>query len=220
MVSFARLSCYIFDSRSIIEDSVLPGSIKGRLGGPSQRRMPSSTASSVLQAITAIKSVASISKWCIQFRKDASIDFAITFLWNACWKVITSSSYNSEIEAEISLAAYEAVGNALKEMAPMFSLLSLDLVKQNDGLSPSEADDRLILDSFFSTFLQNINNLIGAGTLVRTRRAVLLHWKWICLEALLSIPKFAFQNGVRLGNDNFYFSNDILRWAFNDLVDK
>nr|GMD79755.1 uncharacterized protein LOC109185383 isoform X2 [Ipomoea batatas] len=219
LVSFARLSCYIFDSRSIIEDSVLPGSIKGRLGGPSQRRMPSSTASSVLQAITAIKSVASISKWCIQFRKDASIDFAITFLWNACWKVITSSSYNSEIEAEISLAAYEAVGNALKEMAPMFSLLSLDLVKQNDGLSPSEADDRLILDSFFSTFLQNINSLIGAGTLVRTRRAVLLHWKWICLEALLSIPKFAFQNGVRLGNDNFYFSNDILRWAFNDLVD-
>ncbi|XP_019190926.1 PREDICTED: uncharacterized protein LOC109185383 isoform X1 [Ipomoea nil] len=219
LVSFARLSCYIFDSRSIIDDSVLPGSIKGRLGGPSQRRLPSSTASSVLQAITAIKSVASISKWCIQFRKDASIDFAITYLWNACWKVITSSSSNSEIEAEISLAAYEAVGNALKEMAPMFSLVSLDLVKQNDGLSPSEADDRLILDSFFSTFLQNINSLIGAGTLVRSRRAVLLHCKWICLEALLSIPKFAFQNGVRLGNDNFYFSNDILRQAFNDLVD-
>lgn len=80
------------------------------------------------------------------------------------------------------------MGNALKEMAPMFSLLSLDLVKQNDGLSPSEADDRLILDSFFSTFLQNINSLIGAGTLVRTRRAVLLHWKvndFVCTWLLL-----------------------------------
>ncbi|CAH9086609.1 unnamed protein product [Cuscuta europaea] len=219
LVLFARLSCDIFYSKNVIEDRVLSGSIKGRLGGPSQRRMGSSITSSVLTAITAIKSLASISRWCFHLKRDASVDFAIAYLWNACWEVIISSPMNSEIGAEISLAAYEAVGNALKEMASIFPLVSLDPLKLNDVLPLSEAQDKLSLDSFFSAFLPNINNLICSGMLVRTRRAVLLHWKWICLESLLSIPKFAFQNGVCLGNKSFYLSNDILRLTFNDLVD-
>ncbi|VFQ70505.1 unnamed protein product [Cuscuta campestris] len=219
LVSFARLSCNIFYSRNVIEVGDLPGSIKGRLGGPSQRRMPSSIARPVLLAITAIKSIASISRWCIQFKKDASVEFAVTFLWNVCWEVITFSSFNSEIEAEISLAAYEAVGSALKEMTSIFAHVSLDPLKFNDGFSQSEAHDKLNLDSFISTFLPHINGLVCCGMLVRTRRAVLLHWKWICLEALLSIPKFALQNGVCLGNKMFFLSTDMLRWAFNDLVD-
>ena len=50
-MSFTKLSCSVFWSSVVIEDMALPGSIRGRLGGPSQRRLPSSPCTSVLEAV-------------------------------------------------------------------------------------------------------------------------------------------------------------------------
>lgn len=57
------------------------------------------------------------------------------------------------------------------------------------------------------------------GNLARARRAVLLNWKWICLELLLSIPNQALKGGVHLRKYDFYFSETTLIWTFDDLVD-
>ncbi|GKV53772.1 hypothetical protein SLEP1_g60286, partial [Rubroshorea leprosula] len=51
MVSFANLSCSIFWSNSAMEDTVLPSSVRGRLGGPSQRRLSNSMTTAVLQTV-------------------------------------------------------------------------------------------------------------------------------------------------------------------------
>lgn len=51
LVTYANLSCSIFWSGVATEDGNLPCSIKGKLGGPSQRRLPLSTSTSVLQAV-------------------------------------------------------------------------------------------------------------------------------------------------------------------------
>ena len=78
------------------------------------------------------------------------------------------------------MAAYEALAYALKELVSVFSPLALDLLMENYKSSPPNADSKKpLLDSFVWTFLQNINNLIAVGNLVRTRRAVLINWKVI-----------------------------------------
>lgn len=51
LVSFANLSCSIFLSSSEIDDKVLPSSVRGKLGGPSQRRLSNSLTTAVLQAV-------------------------------------------------------------------------------------------------------------------------------------------------------------------------
>lgn len=51
LVSFANLSCSIFWSDVVIEDASLPSSVRGKLGGPSQRRLSYSTTTAVLQAV-------------------------------------------------------------------------------------------------------------------------------------------------------------------------
>ncbi|XP_070009091.1 uncharacterized protein [Nicotiana sylvestris] len=220
LVSYAGTSCSIFWSKHMEECGDFSGSIRGRLGGPSQRRLSSSMTSSVLQAVTSIKAVASIFSWSAQFGADASLKSVVTYLWNFCWKISsTSLACNSEIEAEICLAAYEALAGALDGLVSMFSLLSLDHVTENDELTPLEADGKSVLDSLLRTLLQNINSIVAVGNLARTRRAVLLNWKWICLELLLSIPNHALKSEVHLRKHNFHFSDTTLLWTFDDLVD-
>ncbi|XP_021892840.1 uncharacterized protein LOC110810851 isoform X1 [Carica papaya] len=50
LVSFANLSSSIFHLTLAVEDTTLPNSIRGKLGGPSQRRLSTSTTTAVLQA--------------------------------------------------------------------------------------------------------------------------------------------------------------------------
>ncbi|KAK9275857.1 hypothetical protein L1049_023130 [Liquidambar formosana] len=219
LVSFANLSCSIFWSSTVTEDTILPCSIRGRLGGPSQRRLSSSTTTAVLQAILSMKTVASISSWCAQFKGHVLLNFAYTFLWKFFWEIVFSPLCDSETGAEIFLAAYEALASVLKALVSAFSPLSLDLVKENSKLLPPKAEGKSELDSLVLTFLQNINNLLAVGILVRTRRAVLMNWKWLCLESLLSIPYYALQNGVHFENSNFLFSDAAVRWIFCDLIE-
>lgn len=51
LVSFANVSCSIFLSSAVSDDVALPSSVRGKLGGPSQRRLSSSTTMAVLQAV-------------------------------------------------------------------------------------------------------------------------------------------------------------------------
>lgn len=221
LVSFAKSSSSIFWSSLVEGESILSGSVRGRLGGPSQRRLSSSATTSVLQAIISLKSVASILRWGAQFTSESDIllDSAVAFFWNFCWKVIKSPLGRSEIEAEISLASYEAMGHVLKALVPAFFPSSLCLVLNRDNLSNTETENEKLLDLFVQTFLQSVNNLIAEEYLVRTRRAVLMNWKWICLESLLSIPKFVLENGIHLQSCRFFFSDTTITWIFNDLVD-
>lgn len=96
----------------------------------------------------------------------------------------------NQTEDEISVAAYEALVYILKDLASVFSL-SLDLLMKTDSSSPSDADREPVLDTFLSTFIGNINNLVAGGNLARTRRAILMNWKVIqftlwCNACLLS----------------------------------
>ena len=50
MVAFSKQSCSVFWLKST-DNMDLPGSIKGKLGGPSQRRLATSITSSVLQCV-------------------------------------------------------------------------------------------------------------------------------------------------------------------------
>ena len=50
LISFAESSCSIFWSHLVMENR-LPGSVTGKLGGPSQRRLSSPMTTSVLQAV-------------------------------------------------------------------------------------------------------------------------------------------------------------------------
>ncbi|KAI7987820.1 putative methyltransferase TARBP1 [Camellia lanceoleosa] len=130
LVAFATSSCSIFLS-SMLEDTDLPRSLRGKLGGPSQRRLSPSATTAVLQAIMSMKAVASISLWCVQFESDGILNFAFIFLWKFFWKIVSSSTCDSETAAEIWLAAYEALAHVLKAVVSAFSSFALDLIMEN-----------------------------------------------------------------------------------------
>ncbi|KAL2233035.1 UNVERIFIED_CONTAM: hypothetical protein Sindi_1483500, partial [Sesamum indicum] len=127
--------------------------------------------------ISATKTLASTLRCCAKFRTDVVTNSAQTFLWNFCWKIITTPAPKSEVEAEICLAAYEACAYALNDLVSVFSPSSLDLLANNYKSFPSEAEGKALLDAFVTTFIHNINNIIDGGKLTRSRRAVLISWK-------------------------------------------
>ncbi|KAG5523748.1 hypothetical protein RHGRI_030659 [Rhododendron griersonianum] len=206
LVSFATSSSSIFWS-GVLEATNLPCSIKGKLGGPSQRRLPFSATTAVLQAIMSVKAVAVVSLWCVQSESDGLLNFAFNFLWNFFWKIVSSPTSDSEAEAEIQLAAYEALAHVLKAVVSGFSSLALNLIMENHISSSLNAEGKSVLDSLVLSFLQNINTLIAVEKL------------WICLEYLLSIPRHAFENGVHIQTSSWFFSDSTLRLVFRDLVD-
>lgn len=52
LVQFAKQSCSVFWSDVFTEDTTLPGAVRGKLGGPSQRRLSISATTVVLQAVS------------------------------------------------------------------------------------------------------------------------------------------------------------------------
>ncbi|GMN30914.1 hypothetical protein TIFTF001_003022 [Ficus carica] len=218
LVLFADSSCSVFSSSIMVQDA-LPSSVKGKLGGPSQRRLSSSTTTAVVQAIKSVKTVALISSWCAQFESGSLLNSAFKLLWKLYQNTISSPARDSEMGAEICLAAYEALSYGLRALASVFSTQTLDFVSDNDKQLLSKVEGKPLLDSLILSFLQNVNDLLSVGVLVRTRRAVLMHWKWLCLESLLSIPGHAVKNGLHLKDNNTFFSDAALSQIFNDLVE-
>lgn len=81
-----------------------------------------------------------------------------------------------QIGAEICLAAHEALVSVFRVLASTYFLQPLYLIEEIGQLL-LETEGRPKLDSMFVSFIQNINDLLGAGVLARTRRAVLLDIK-------------------------------------------
>ncbi|GAB2209657.1 hypothetical protein Droror1_Dr00026878 [Drosera rotundifolia] len=217
LVSFASFACSIFWAAVVGEETRLSGSITGKLGGPSQRRLSSNLATSVLQGIVSIRAVSSVSSWCLLSRND-SISFSLTFLWDFFNKVVSNPLTASEAVAEMRLATYEALSYVLKALVPIFSASTMNLIQQiNVALLPM-AKDKPLLDSLVLSFLTHINDLLRIGVFARSRIAVLLSWKWLCLEYVLLIPHHAIENGVNLGCNGSFFSDAAIRCIFDDLV--
>ncbi|KAI4327194.1 hypothetical protein L6164_019684 [Bauhinia variegata] len=217
LVQLANMYSTIFWSGGVV-DTILPSSVKGKLGGPSQRRLSASTATAVLQAIMSVKAIALILSWCTQIESDASFGTAFTFMWQFFWRTIRSPPSCSETGAEICLAAYEALVSVLRVLASTYFPQSLYMVKENEE-SFSETEGRPLLDSILACFIENINNLHTVGVLARSRRAVLLDFKWMCLESLLSIPYYAGKNQLHLVESYSFVSDDTVRCIFSDLIE-
>ncbi|KAK7330831.1 hypothetical protein VNO77_25035 [Canavalia gladiata] len=218
LVQLANRSCSVFWSGVVPEDSALPGAVKGKLGGPSQRRLSISATTTVLLTMVPVKAISLILLWCKQIKRDAPLNLAFTFMWQFFWRTTKSPLSCSETGAEISLAAYEALVFVLRVLASAYFPHSSDLVEENEQLF-SETEGRPQLDYMCVSLIQNINDLLGAGFLARTRRAVLLDIKWLCLETLLSIPSCAFKNGFHLEENHIFFSDGTLKCIFGDLVE-
>ncbi|KAL1371104.1 hypothetical protein HN51_001329 [Arachis hypogaea] len=218
LVQVANQASSIFWSGIVTEDSTLPGAVKGKLGGPSQRRLSISTTTAVLQAVISVKALSLILLWCKQIRSDAPLNSAFIFIWQFFWRSTRSPCSCSETQAEIHLAAYEALVFGLKVLASPCFPGSMYLIKENENIL-SDTEGRPWLDSMCGAFFQNINDLLRTGVLARTRRAVLLDIKWVCLESLLSIPSQAFRNGFHLEENNASFSEGTLECIFRDLVE-
>ncbi|KAG2408431.1 uncharacterized protein HKW66_Vig0032530 [Vigna angularis] len=218
LVQFAKQSCSVFWSDVFTEDTTLPGAVRGKLGGPSQRRLSISATTVVLQAIMSVKAISLIFLWCNQIKRHASHSSAFAFMWQFFWRTTRCSPSCSEMGAEISLAAYEALVSILRVFASTFFPRYLYVVEESEEMF-SEAEGRPRLDFMCLSFIQNINNLLGSGVLARTRRAVLLDIKWACLESLLSIPSYALENGFNLEENHALFSDDTLKCIFGDLVE-
>ncbi|KAJ4957121.1 hypothetical protein NE237_013904 [Protea cynaroides] len=219
LVSFAESACSTFWSIPVFEDVRLPSSVRGKLGGPSQRRLASCTTASVLQAILSMKTVATISSWSAQLKNDSMLESVFKFLWNFVEKVISSPTYDSETGGEIRLAAYEALAPVLKALVSSFSPLVLNMVMGNYGSLVPKLTGKPLLDSLVLSFLQNINDLLAGRVLARSRRAILMNLKWLCLDSLLSLPYYAIKHTFQLGSEVTFFSDAALRFIFNDLVD-
>ncbi|CAA7393157.1 unnamed protein product [Spirodela intermedia] len=219
LMSFSNSVCSIFWSDPVVKNIDLPSSTKGKLGGPSPRRLPLHITSSVLQAILSVKAVASVLSWTMQLGKDLCINSSFTSLWGFCCKVILFRTNASEIGSEIHLAAYESLGSVLKALSTLFSPSALDSVMVfNRSLFRVEQNE-FLLDPFLHNFLQSINDLLDKGSLTRSRRSILMKWKWLCLDSLLSIPYNESESGFHPCTAYSFFSDSTLRMTFDDIVE-
>ncbi|KAL6847720.1 hypothetical protein ACP4OV_022508 [Aristida adscensionis] len=214
MVVFSKPSCSVFWLRNM-ENIDLPYSVKGKLGGPSQRRLATSITSTVLQSIWSIRCISSVASWCNDYRFADSLPSTFSFLWDFCWKVIQHSSSATETGAELHLAAYEALAHVLAALSIARNSQLLDFVGSNQTNHAS----KFSLDVFITTFLNNINSLLMDGILTRSRRAVLMNWKWLCVDSLLSISPCFTENESQLKRLDALFSDSTLRCIFLDLIE-
>ncbi|TKV98779.1 hypothetical protein SEVIR_9G583000v4 [Setaria viridis] len=214
MVVFSKLSCSVFWLKNI-ENMDLPYSVKGKLGGPSQRRLATSITSSVLQGIWSMRCISSVASWCNHYNSGDSFFPTFSFLWDFYWKVIEHSTNATETGAELHLAAYEALAYVLEALSTARNSQYLDLVETEQ----TNQARKFSLDISVTTFLNNINRLLTDGILTRSRRAVLMTWKWLCVDSLLSISCCFSDNKSKLKRLDPLFSYSTLRCIFLDVIE-
>lgn len=81
-----------------------------------------------------------------------------------------------QAEAEIYLAAFEALAAVLNAFVSLCSARAFNLL-ENDNTLLDMVNGEYWLQASVPAFLHNINHLLTAGLLARSRRAVLLSWK-------------------------------------------
>ncbi|XP_009130801.1 uncharacterized protein LOC103855553 [Brassica rapa] len=218
LVSFADSSCSIFWSHTTVENGVLSGSITGKLGGPSQRRLSVPTTTAVLEAVTSVKIIGLISSYCGQVTSGVTeLKLALTFFWKFVQHTLSSQNCNSEAEAEIYLAAFETLAAVLNAVVSLCSARAFNLL-ENDNTLLATVDGEYWLQASVPDFLHNINHLLTAGLLARSRRAVLLSWKWLCVESLLSVMNVLDARRIP-GDRTSFFSDDTVKSIFYDIVE-
>ncbi|CAF2148233.1 unnamed protein product [Brassica napus] len=218
LVSFADSSCSIFWSHTTVENGVLSGSIIGKLGGPSQRRLSVPTTTAVLEAVTSVKIIGLISSFCGQVTSGVTeLKLALAFFWKFVQHTLSSQNCNSEAEAEIYLAAFEALAAVLNAFVSLCSAKAFNLL-ENDNTLLAMMDGEYWLQASVPAFLHNINHLLTAGLLARSRRAVLLSWKWLCVESLLSVMNVLDVRRIP-GDITSFFSDDTVKSIFYDIVE-
>ncbi|KFK23549.1 hypothetical protein AALP_AAs66918U001300 [Arabis alpina] len=218
LISFADSSCSVFWSHKIVENGALSGSIIGKLGGPSQRRLSVPTTTAVLEAVTSVKLIGLISSYCAQVTSGGGeLKFALAFFWKFINHTISSQICNSEAAAEIYLAAFEALAAILNAFVSLCSARAFNLL-ENDNTLLTMVDGEFWLQVSVPAFLHNINHLLTAGLLVRSRRAVLLSWKWLCVESLLSVMHILDARRIP-GDRTSFFSDDTVQSIFHDIVE-
>ena len=91
------------------------------------------------------------------------------------------------MEGEMQLCLYEALAHVCNALALSLDTHALSVVKQT--VNPGEgAKDERILDTVVSNLLNNINSLLHAHTLARSRKAFLLQQK----VNIISVPMCIF----------------------------
>jgi tRNA guanosine-2'-O-methyltransferase len=108
----------------MLQGGPLPCSVMGKLGGPSQRRLATFSSTTPLQAIISVKAVTSVVVLC-GCSEDALVGSAVEFLWSYTWKVIILLPPDTETEAEVQLAAHEALTDVLGGLSASFLLVDV-----------------------------------------------------------------------------------------------
>ncbi|XP_023635654.1 uncharacterized protein LOC17880577 isoform X1 [Capsella rubella] len=217
LIPFADSSCLIFWSHTTVENGTLPGSVIGKLGGPSQRRLSGPSTTAVLEAVTLVKTIGWILSYCAQVTSGIELNLALAFFWKFTQHTISSQICNSEAAAEVYLAAFEALVAVLSAFVSLCSAGAFNLL-ENDNTLLSMVDGEFWLQVSVPAFLHNINHLLTAGLLVRSRRAVLLSWKWLCVESLLSVMHILDARRIP-GDRKSFFSDDTVKSIFQDIVE-
>ncbi|CAN6486747.1 unnamed protein product [Victoria cruziana] len=215
LVSFARSASAFFWSSNVPEGADLPGSVLGKLGGASQRRLPTCSATSLLQAITSLRAISFILKLCNP-SENVGVNSALEFLWSYTWKVITLVPPETEAGAEVQLAAHEALADVLEALAVTFFPRDVHTLMIIDKSKVEESETRIVLDSLVNRFLDCINELLAIGMLARSRQAVLIQWKWCSLDSLLLILYCIVSNG---DDKECCISNATLARVLIDVID-
>ncbi|ONK73420.1 uncharacterized protein A4U43_C04F31310 [Asparagus officinalis] len=124
-----------------------------------------------------------------------------------------------EAGAELCLGGYEALAYVFKAWTMTLSSSDFDFIKSYNKSKFPDRENPSILDPLVHGFLHGINDLLANGVLTRSRRAVLMNWKWHCLDSLLSIPYNVVQNGLHKRNVDHFFSASALGSTFSDIVE-
>ncbi|KAL0834136.1 hypothetical protein Bca101_086025 [Brassica carinata] len=128
---------------------------------------------------------------------------------------MTNVSYQAE--AEIYLAAFETLAAVLNAVLSLCSARAFNLL-ENDNTLLATVDGEYWLQASVPDFLHNINHLLTAGLLARSRRAVLLSWKWLCVESLLSVMNVLDARRIP-GDRTSFFSDDTVKSILYDIVE-
>ncbi|CAA6657139.1 unnamed protein product [Spirodela intermedia] len=171
LMSFSNSVCSIFWSDPVVKNIDLPSSTKGKLGGPSPRRLPLHITSSVLQALG----------------KDLCINSSFTSLWGFCCKVILFRTNASEVKYfsfvdRVGLKDHYLSWIVYASIFSFYSLLSIPYNESESGFHPCTAYSFFSDSTLRMTFDDIVESLVNAGEtsvlpLLRCARSIigLLH---------------------------------------------
>ncbi|KAL3677602.1 hypothetical protein R1sor_027550 [Riccia sorocarpa] len=226
--SYAGRSVSAFWEYEQTESSELPAAVKGKLGGPSQRRLPSPLTAAVLQGILSMSTLAECCLWCCEVGRLSDIqESVVSYLWKFAWEVVTIPRKTSQIGAELQLAALEAftyVCSALAKTATPFHVSAAHAWIKLDRKARPHLPDAPgeMADGLLNALFSNVEDSAFINALGRSRRSTLYGSKWCSADTLLSISGQCLSSPETFGEDenrSSAFSNSTLVRIFKDCIE-